>query len=345
MHILAAGSLVPLPGFLNSLASPLDHYGYWAVALLLLLENIGVPVIPGELAMIAAAVFAATGRADLNIVVVGIVAVIATFAGAEIGYLIGRYAGRELVLRYGKYVLLTPHHLDQAEAIVSRYGGIVVIVARYIVGLREAVGIIAGITQMRWVTFSVYNLIGACAWVATWVTVGDMAGNHIDTIYKDVNRFSIYLIIVLVVLLAAYIVWRVLRRRRKTHEAPASAGAQESSEAGEKLESGEKLEVPEEVQAREELEVPEELEAGEEVQAGEELEVPEELEAGEKLEAREELEAHQDGPGPGRLPGLGYPNPVLRARSAPARPALRPRCAPPRSRPWPAAGPAGRAAP
>jgi membrane protein DedA with SNARE-associated domain len=226
MHILADGSLVPLPGFLNSLASPLDHYGYWAIALLLLLENIGVPVIPGELAMIAAAVYAATGRAGLNIVVVGIVAVIATFAGAEVGYLVGKYAGRELVLRYGRYVLITPHHLDRAEAIVSRYGGIVVVIARYIVGLREANGIIAGLTQMRWVTFTAYNLIGACAWVATWVTIGDLAGGHINTIYKDINRYSIYLLIALVVLLAAYIALRVLRHRRTTREALASSGPQ-----------------------------------------------------------------------------------------------------------------------
>ena len=69
-----AGSPPPLPGFLNSLAGPLDHYGYWAIALLLLLENIGVPVVPGEFAMIAGAIFAGTGRAGLNVVVVGIVA-------------------------------------------------------------------------------------------------------------------------------------------------------------------------------------------------------------------------------------------------------------------------------
>jgi len=249
MHILAVGSLVPLPGFLNSLAGPLDHYGYWAIALLLLLENIGVPVIPGELAMIAAAIFAATGRAGLNIVVVGIVAVIATFAGAEIGYLIGKYAGRELILRYGKYVLIKPHHLDRAEATVSRYGGIVVIIARYIVGLREANGIIAGLTQMRWITFSVYNLIGTFAWVATWVTIGDVAGGHIDAIYQDVNRYSIYLLIALAVLLAGYIVRRVLRRHRKTHGAPTSPkaqrlpGAQVSPEVADELEAGEELEA------------------------------------------------------------------------------------------------------
>jgi membrane protein DedA with SNARE-associated domain len=251
MHLLASGG-PPLPGFLNSLAGPLDHYGYWAIALLLLLENIGVPVVPGELAMIVGAIFAGSGRAGLNIVGVGIVAVVTTFAGTEVGYLIGKYAGRELILRFGRYVLIKPHHLDRAEAIVSRYGGIVVVIARYIVGLREANGIIAGITQMRWVTFTVYNLVGTCAWVATWVTIGDLAGKNINTIYKDVNRYSIYLFIALVVLLAAFI---VLRRRRKANEAPASPGAQ-----GE-LEVTEGLEVPEELEVTEGLEVTEELEA------------------------------------------------------------------------------------
>jgi membrane protein DedA with SNARE-associated domain len=211
--VLASGA-APLPGFLNSLAGPLDHYGYGAIALLLLLENIGVPVVPGELAMIAGAIFAGTGRAGLNVVVVGIVALVASVAGAEIGYLIGRFAGRELVLRYGKYVLIKHHHLDRAEAIVDRYGGIVVVIARFIVGLREANGIIAGITEMRWLTFAAFNVIGGCAWVATWVTIGDVAGDHIDTIYVDINRYSLYAFGVLAVLLAAYVAWRVTRRRR-----------------------------------------------------------------------------------------------------------------------------------
>ncbi|MBV9447054.1 MAG: DedA family protein [Streptosporangiaceae bacterium] len=214
MHVLAAAQ--PLPGFLQSVEGPLDHYGYWAIALLLLLENIGIPVIPGETALIAGAIFAGTGRAGLNVVVVGVVAVLTAFAGAEIGYLIGRFAGREIVLRYGRYVLIKPHHLDKAEAIVSRYGGIVVIAARYIVGLREANGIIAGITQMRWHTFLIFNAIGACAWVATWVTIGDVAGDHIDTIYRDVNRYALYVLIALIVLLAAYIAYRLVRRRRRS---------------------------------------------------------------------------------------------------------------------------------
>jgi len=225
MHILAAGQ--PLPGFLQSLEGPLDHYGYWAIALLLLLENIGIPVVPGEFSLIAGAIFAGTGRAGLNVVVVGVVAVLASFCGAEIGYLIGRFAGREIVLRYGKYVLVKPHHLDRAEGIVSRWGGLVVIIARYIVGLREANGIIAGITQMRWHTFTLFNAVGACAWVATWVAIGDLAGDNINTIYKDVNRYSLYVLIGLAVLLAGFIGYRLVRRRRRGSGPP----EQETEEA------------------------------------------------------------------------------------------------------------------
>jgi membrane protein DedA with SNARE-associated domain len=230
----ASGS-APLPGFLNSLAGPLDHYGYGAIALLLLLENIGVPVVPGELAMITGAIFAGTGRAGLNIVGVGIVSVAASIAGAEIGYLIGRFAGRELVLHYGKYVLLKPHHLDRAEAITSDYGGIVVVVARFIIGLREANGIIAGITGMRWLTFVIFNVLGGCAWVATWVSIGYVAGDHINSIYHDINRFSLYVLLALAVLLAGYVGWRLLRRRsRRAHgaaEADENAETDETAEA------------------------------------------------------------------------------------------------------------------
>jgi membrane protein DedA with SNARE-associated domain len=220
-----------LPGFLSSLAGPLDHYGYLVIALLLLLENIGIPVIPGEFALIAGAIFAGNGRAGLNIELVGTVAVVATIAGAEIGYLIGRLAGRQLILRHGRYVLIKPHHLARAEAVVERYGGIVVVIARFIVGLREANGIVAGLSQMRWFTFALFNVIGACIWVGTWVSVGYQAGDHITAIYNGVNRFAIYLFIALAVLLVGYIARRAVRQRRRGRQAREATRAQDSGPA------------------------------------------------------------------------------------------------------------------
>jgi membrane protein DedA with SNARE-associated domain len=207
-----AAATPALPPFLAAVAGPLNHYGVWAVGLLVLLENIGVPVIPGELALIAGAIYAGTGQ--LNIVAVGVTAVIAATVGAGIGYAIGRLGGRALVLRYGKYVFVREHHLDRAERATSRYGGAIVVVARYIVGLRELNGIVSGVTGMRPVTFGTFNATGALAWVATWLTIGYVAGDHIETLYSDITRYALYVIISAVVLLAAWIGFRSLRRSR-----------------------------------------------------------------------------------------------------------------------------------
>ena len=157
-------------------------------------------------------------------------------------------------MRYGKYVFLKGHHLDRAQSTVDRYGGLVVIVARFIVGLREANGIIAGITQMRWLTFTIYNAIGACAWVGTWVSIGYIAGDHINTIYSVFNRVAIYVLVAVAVLIIGYVTWRLVRRgrSREPHEAPASEAApeardhleaEERSEPEESLEDGEGLEA------------------------------------------------------------------------------------------------------
>jgi len=196
-------------------AGLLDQYGYAAIALLLLLENIGVPVVPGELSMIAGAIFAGTGRAGLNVVAVGVIAVVVSFAGAEIGYAIGRLGGRAVVLRFGRYAFVREHHLDRAEAAVAKYGGPIVVIARFIVGLRELNGIIAGVSGMHWLRFMVYNAVGAVTWVGVWVSVGYLAGNHIEAIYKDVTRYSVYLLIALVVVLAAYLLSRLSRRKKR----------------------------------------------------------------------------------------------------------------------------------
>ncbi|MBO0804935.1 MAG: DedA family protein [Nocardiopsaceae bacterium] len=212
-----------LPAFMSAVAGPLNHYGLWAIGLLLLLENIGVPVVPGEFAMIAGAIYAGTGQ--LNVVAVGVTSVIASFAGAMIGYGIGRLGGRTLVLRYGKYVLIKEHHLDKAEHAVDRFGGVIVVVARFIVGLRELVGIISGVTGMRQATFATFNAIGAVAWVATWVSLGYLAGDHIGAIYSSVSRYALYVIIAAVLVLAAWIVLRLLRRGRRGPGAHSAAHA------------------------------------------------------------------------------------------------------------------------
>jgi len=213
VHVLVSGSPPPLPGFLNSLAGPLDHFGYWAVLLLVMIEDFGIPV-PGETILIAASVYAGAGR--LNVVAVGVIGFAAALIGDNIGFAIGHYGGRALVLRWGRYVRLTEERLDKGEAFFERHGGWIIVVARFIEGLRQANGIIAGIAGMRWWRFLLFNALGAALWVGIWVSVGYLAGSHIDTIYHYITSYSLYALIALAVLLAGYIVWRILRRRRRS---------------------------------------------------------------------------------------------------------------------------------
>ena len=209
----------PLPGFLNSLAGPLDHYGLWAVLLFVLIEDFGIPV-PGETILIAASVYAGAGR--LNVALVAVVGFAAAVTGDNIGFAIGHFGGRALALRWGRYVFLTEARLDKAEAFFNRHGAWIITVARFIEGLRQANGIIAGTTGMRWLRFLTFNALGAALWVGTWVSVGYLAGSHIDTIYSYITRYSYYALIALVVVIAALIARHLMRRRRaRKHAAPA----------------------------------------------------------------------------------------------------------------------------
>jgi membrane protein DedA with SNARE-associated domain len=207
-----------LPGFLAPLDSPLAHYGLWAIALFVLLEDFGIPV-PGETVLIAGAVFAGSGR--LNIVAVGVVGFLAAVAGDNIGYAIGRFGGRALVERWGRYVFLTKERLDKAERFFARHGGKIIVVARFVEGLRQANGIIAGIIGMRWLKFLACNALGAALWVGTWVSVGYFAGQHITAIYDAITNYSLYVAIVAVVLIAAWIVFHLRERRRRRGTAAA----------------------------------------------------------------------------------------------------------------------------
>jgi membrane protein DedA with SNARE-associated domain len=208
----------PLPGIFHTLAPLLDNYGYLAVAGFVFVEDFGVPV-PGETILIAASVYAGAGR--LNVVVVGLIGFLAAVLGDNLGYAIGRYGGRALVLRYGRYVFLHEERFEKAERWFVAHGGKVVTIARFVEGLRQANGIIAGVTQMPWRKFVACNALGAALWVAVWTTVGYVSGNHLDTVYRIISDVFLYVLAPV----AAFVIFRIVRYQRKRARRQASAGA------------------------------------------------------------------------------------------------------------------------
>src|SRR4029077_9146145 len=123
------------------------------------------------------------------------------------------FGGRALALRWGKYVFLTEERLGRAGDFFNPRGAWIITVARFIEGLRQANGIIAGITHMHWLRFVAFNALGAALWVGTWVSVGYFAGQHITTIYNAITRYSLYAAIAAVVLIAAWVVYRLRKHR------------------------------------------------------------------------------------------------------------------------------------
>lgn len=198
-----------LPAFIQALAPIVHSYGYGAVAVLLLLEDFGVPT-PGETVLIAAAFYAGLGQ--LNIFVVALVGLVGAVLGDNIGFAIGTYGGRPLVARWGKYVFLNEARLTRAENFFNRHGGKVVVVARFIDGLRQLNGIIAGISDMRWPKFLVCNVIGAALWVGFWSAVGYYSGNHIVTFL----HYQLVITAVVVVGLLIYATYWLAKRTAKS---------------------------------------------------------------------------------------------------------------------------------
>lgn len=209
--MFAAAMPEHLPGVLHALEPALNHFGYLAVLGLVFVEDFGVPV-PGETVLILAAVYAGAGR--LNVVLVGLLGFCGAVLGDNVGFAIGHFGGRALIERYGRYVFLTPERIARATGFFERHGGWIIVVARFIERLRQANGIMAGLSGIRWAKFLVFNAIGAALWVGVWVSVGYLSGSHIDAIYRDATRYSTYVAVALGVLLLAYITRHVLRGHR-----------------------------------------------------------------------------------------------------------------------------------
>lgn len=187
-----------------------SRFGYFGVTGIVFIESFGVPA-PGETSIIAGSVLAGSGR--LNIFVVAVAAFLAAVGGDSIGYVIGRTGGRSLLLRFGKYVGLNERRLARVEKFMAKRGPIMVVVARFVEGLRQLNGVVAGVTQMPFPKFLLYNAIGAALWVGVWSSAGYFAGNHLEAIEGVIHRYSNWALVAAVVLVAAY-VWHHVRRRR-----------------------------------------------------------------------------------------------------------------------------------
>jgi membrane protein DedA with SNARE-associated domain len=184
------------------------NVGYAAVFALIAVETMGIPV-PGETALIAAALLAHDGQMD--IVTLVLLASAAAIIGDNIGFTIGRKGGRKLLLRRGPFHAQRLKVIDIGEPFFARHGPKAVFLGRWVSGLRIASAWLAGINGMSWPVFLVWNALGGIVWAAV-VGFGVYALGHVA---EDILTVAGPVAGGIVVTLG--IVYLVYRHRRATH--------------------------------------------------------------------------------------------------------------------------------
>ena len=184
------------------------NYGYWAVAVALLLENAGIPV-PGETVLLLAS-FLAFSQHELSLLWIIVVGTVAATLGDNLGFALGHYGGRPVLARYQVFFRIKDATVARGETLFARFGAVTVFLARFLFGLRIIAGPMAGVLRMHWRKFLVFNFLGALTWVTAISTVGYFFGQHWGRLERDIKRFDVVAAIVAVVALAIWW-WRSRR--------------------------------------------------------------------------------------------------------------------------------------
>ena len=196
------------------MSSLVHHYGLIALFLVVMLESGGIPL-PGETALVAAAIFASQGK--LNIVEVIAAAAAAAIIGDNLGYWAGRTGGRKLLQRYGPLRRWSERVLPWSERFFERHGSKTIFLARFFSVLRVTAAWLAGISRMHWWTFFLWNAAGGICWA---VLVGLVAYYVGHAAADAINHYGLLggaaLVVLLAVVLGAIHFWRKRMLRAET---------------------------------------------------------------------------------------------------------------------------------
>ncbi|AHY45659.1 putative membrane-associated protein [Rubrobacter radiotolerans] len=157
------------PETVNGALELIERYGYFMLVIGALLQGVGLPL-PAQTILLAAGVLA--GQGVLDPFFAGISGLLGAIVGSQVGYLIGRRGGRPFVLRWGRYVKITPERMERVETLFDRYGDRAVLVARFIPFLKTFGYLSAGTVGMSRIVFLRNDVIGTTAWVAFSVLLG-----------------------------------------------------------------------------------------------------------------------------------------------------------------------------
>jgi membrane protein DedA with SNARE-associated domain len=179
-----------LANLLDWYLGALDQGGYLLVAALMAMESSIVPL-PSEF-VIPPAAYLAQAKGTFTYPGIVIAGTIGSWVGASVMYWLSRLLGRPLLMRYGKYILITPQKIERAEAWAAHYGTVGVFVSRILPVIRHLIGIPAGIVRMSYWKFSLATVLGSALWCSVLVWLGVTAGQDEQLLQGSLHRITLW---------------------------------------------------------------------------------------------------------------------------------------------------------
>ena len=196
----------------NFAVNLMSQTGYLGIFALMVMESATLPV-PSEIVLPLAGYLVFTGQIEFWTAVV--VASVGSMVGTVIDYAIGFYLGRPAILRYGRWVRLSEHHLVRSESWFGKYGNMAVLLARFVPLVRTVIAFPAGMAKMSLAKFLAFSAVGIFAWDAVLIYLGVLAGQNRDLIISSLeSTFSLVGVAAVAMLLVALFVFS--RKRKPT---------------------------------------------------------------------------------------------------------------------------------
>jgi len=189
----------------------ITQYGYFAIFLLLVCGIVGLPV-PDETLLTFAGYLVFKGNLSLPLAFAA--ALGGSLSGITISYTLGRTLGMKVIDRYGRYIHVTEERVNKAHAWFARVGHWGLTFGYFVPGIRHLSAFAAGMSAVEAPQFALFAYTGGALWVASFLSLGYFLGERWESVEKNIEHYFATVTIGLVILVAAYLLWRLLRARR-----------------------------------------------------------------------------------------------------------------------------------
>ena len=229
--------LANLTGALTTLITNLYLVtGLLGIVVAMAIESCCIPL-PSEIVMPIAGILLSQATAQrhlpgtspsfplwLNLVLVALAGSLGCLLGSIAAYGLGYAGGRPLMLKYGRYVLISQHDADKADHFFQRWGSATAFFSRLLPVVRTYISLPAGITKMPFAKFCVYTFLGSFPWSLMLAYLGIVLGNNLDKLSPIFHSLDVVILVLVVILVVLY-VWRHIRNDRNARAAHGAAEA------------------------------------------------------------------------------------------------------------------------